>query len=235
MSWNGAGGVVETFEPISELNATGASAGQVRAYANLVANFTLALYRVRYAFDLCVALAKGTVAPSVCEQFLPFICVYDVIRFQILAGRQGDDCGPNSRPGGLPTTQTCLDLFPLANRKLNPYANAVLDAYLAGTLSTNIVDADADYDATVAFVWNQSETAVVLAYPGVPALFAGQFCNRPGFLYPPGTVSDENWICFNEPGIFPFSSDGTIADRVTGAEYRRCGFKQQVRPGPAGD
>ena len=64
-----------------------------------------------------------------------FICAFDVTKYTIVGGYQGDICGPSSRTGGAPQPGlTCYSDNPLANATANPYPYAVLAADLSGTL-----------------------------------------------------------------------------------------------------
>jgi hypothetical protein len=190
------------------------------AFTNLSSRITNAGYQNMWDLDQCIAISQFTVPPQyftdVCSVQRNFLCQYDTVKYQTLAGRQGDICGSDSRITGFANpAATCYALFPLADPLQSPYQYSVYQASLDGTLSTFVTENNTFSDAVVGYLMS-GNTSIAWNYPGFPQCLVSQYSTRDIHPNPPGTQPSLDWVDCNYGALWSYTCPGTWCDQNTG-------------------
>ena len=232
VNWTNAGGAAQGWTELRSLAATDAV-----DFAWLSCNQPPYGLHTFYDLDNCVFVNSTGYWTDLCNvssNVHDYLCNYDILKYQVEAGRQGDACGSNSRSGLLPAApqQTCFYLFPLANVTANPYKYGIYVQWLAGNLTQVVSGNDTDYDAVYEYLINSSPTSLVLALQSFIACFQAAVSTRAITLNPQGTTPQLNWLDCDLPANFPVTCPGRQCSAETGICRRRCAAQTQVGRAP---
>lgn len=202
-----------------------------KAYTRLHASLTPADYEIKFEVDWCMDVFKTASVdfpymfrPRRCNVMLYPLCTRDTLKYTVATGRQCDKCGPSGRTQALDPGSTAFTQYPRAKRENDPFAHAVRDAYLDGSLEVLVTQLE---DVPWDLVRQQiSDHALLFAFPEARDALVRCISTRPGHISPGQEADVNRWIdmCFTQ--WFPYDC-GLVTHPETGVERRRCAISPE--------